>query len=185
MVFFSPIVETTWENINGEVSGIFVSVKKGIIPAADAFVPAAAFLQGFRGFVARTFSAWQKCRGGCRVMHGVFFIGKDVIVCTCPCLDGVMLADDAKLRHKMVAEQVVGAVFFSIFDAVEIADVDRAAVGVVCAGDILRAPQCGNEVSGIFFRREAVIRFRELGIAALCGEEADGLPTMTRDVAVA
>ena len=120
MVFFSPIVETTWENINGEVSGIFVSVKKGIIPAADAFVPAAAFLQGFRGFVARTFSAWQKCRGGCRVMHGVFFIGKDVIVCTCPCLDGVMLADDAKLRHKMVAEQVVGAVFFGIFDAVEI-----------------------------------------------------------------
>ena len=43
MVLFSPIVETAWENINGEVSGIFVSVKKGIVPAADAFVPAAAF----------------------------------------------------------------------------------------------------------------------------------------------
>lgn len=136
MVFFSPIVETAWENVNGEVSGIFVSVKKGIIPAADAFVPAAAFRQGIRGFVARTFSTGQKCVGGFRVMHAVFFIAKDVIVCICPCLGGV----DAKLRHKMVAEQVVGAVFFGIFDAVEIADVDRAAAGVVCAGDILRAP---------------------------------------------
>lgn len=135
MVFFSPIVETAWENIDGEVSGIFVSVKKRIIPAADAFVPAAAFQQGIRGFFACTFSARQKCGGGCRVMRGVFFIGKDVIVCICPCLGGV----DAKLRHKMVAGQVVGAVFFGIFDAVEIADVDRAAAGVVCAGDILRA----------------------------------------------
>ena len=139
MVFFSSIVETTWENIDGEVSGIFASVKKGIIPAADAFVPAAAFLQSIRGFVARMFSAWQKCGGGFRVMHGVFFIGKDVIVCICPCLDGVMLADDAKLRHKMVAGQVADTVFLCIFDAVEIADVDRAAAGVVCAGDILRA----------------------------------------------
>ena len=139
MVLFSPIVETAWENINGEVSGIFVSVKKGIVPAADAFVPAAAFRQGIWGFVARTFSARQKCGGSCRVMHGVFFIGKDVIVCICPCLDGVMRADDAKLRRKMVVGQVAGAVFFGIFDAAEIADVDRAAVGVVCAGDILRA----------------------------------------------
>jgi hypothetical protein len=139
MVFFSPIVETAWENIDGEVSGIFVSVEKGIIPAADAFVPAAAFRQGIRGFVARTFSTGQKCVGGFRVMHGVFLIAKDVIVCICPCLGGVMRADDAKLRHKMVAGQVVGAVFFGIFDAVEIADVDRAAAGVVCAGDILRA----------------------------------------------
>lgn len=185
MVFFSPIVETAWENIDSEVSGIFVSVKKGIIPAADAFVPAAAFRQGIWGFVARTFSARQKCGGSCRVMHGVFFIGKDVIVCICPFIDGVMRADDAKLRHKMVAGQVVGAVFFGIFDAVEIADVDRAAAGVVCAGDILRAPQCSDDVSGISFRREALISFRELGIAALCGEEADGLPTVTQDVAVA
>ena len=118
-------------------------------------------------------------------MHGVFFIGKDVIVCIYPFIDGVMRADDAKLHRKMVVGLFVDAVFFGIFDAVEIADVDRAVVGVVCAGDILRAPQCGDDVSGIFFRREAVIRFRELGIAALCGEEADGLPTMTRDVAVA
>lgn len=140
MVLFSPIVETAWENINGEVSSIFVSVKKDIIPAADTFVPAAAFLQGFRGFFVCTFSAWQKCGGGFRVMHGVFFIAKDVIVCTCPCLDGVMRADDAKLRRKMVVGQVAGAVFFGIFDAAEIADVDRAAVGVVCAGDILRTP---------------------------------------------
>ena len=140
IVFFSPIVETAWEDINGEVSGIFVSVKKGIIPAADAFVPAAAFRQGIWGFVARMFSAGRECGGSFRVMHGVFFIAKDVIVCICPCLDGVMLADDAKLRHKMVAGQVAGAVFFGIFDAVEIADVDGAAAGVVCAGDILRAP---------------------------------------------
>ena len=140
MVLFSPIVETTWENIDGEVSGIFVSVKKGIVPAADAFVPAAAFQQGIRGFVARTFSAWQKCGGGFRVMHGVFFIAKDVIVCIYPLIDGVMLADDAKLRHKMVAGQIVGAVFFGIFDTVEIADVDRAAASVVCASDVLCAP---------------------------------------------
>ena len=126
MVLFSPIVETAWENINGEVSGIFVSVKKGIVPAADAFVP-------------RTFSARQKCGGSCRVMHGVFFIGKDVIVCIYPFIDGVMRADDAKLSRKMVVGQVAGAVFFGIFDAAEIANVDRAAVGVVCAGDILRA----------------------------------------------
>ena len=139
MVFFSPIVETAWENIDGEVSGIFVSVKKGIVPAADAFVPAAAFQQGIRGFVARMFSARQKCGGGCRVMHGVFFIAKDVIVCICPFIDGVMRVDDTKLRHKMVAGQVADTVFLCIFDAVEIADVDRAAVGVVCAGDILRA----------------------------------------------
>ena len=140
MVFFSPIVETAWEDINGEVSGIFVSVKKGIIPAADAFVPAAAFRQGIWGFVARTFSARQKCGGSCRVMHDVFFVAKDVIVCICPCLDGVMRADDAKLRHKMVAGQVADTVFLCTFDAVEIADVDGAAAGVVCAGDILRAP---------------------------------------------
>lgn len=72
-------------------------------------------------------------------MHSVFFIGKDVIVCICPFIDGVMLADDAKLRHKMVAGQVADTVFLCTFDAAEIADVDRAAVGVVCAGDILRA----------------------------------------------
>ena len=140
MVFFSLIVETTWENIDGEVSGIFVSVKKGIIPAADAFVPAAAFRQGIWGFVARMFSAGRECGGSFRVMHGVFFIAKDVIVCICPCLDGVMLADDAKLRHKMVAGQVVDAVFFGTFDVVEIADIDGVAVGAVCASDVLCAP---------------------------------------------
>ena len=183
MVFFSPIVETAWENIDSEVSGIFVSVKKGIIPAADALVLAAAFQQGIRGFFACTFSARQKCGGGCRVMHGVFFIAKDVSIC--PFIDGVMLANDVKFRHKMVAGQVADTVFLCTFDAAEIADVDGAAAGVVCAGDILRAPQCGDDVSGIFFRREAVIRFRELGIAILCGEESDGLPAVARGIAVA
>ena len=72
-------------------------------------------------------------------MHGVFFIGKDVIVCIYPFIDGVMRADDAKLHRKMVVGLFVDAVFFGIFDAAEIANVDRAAVGVVCAGDILRA----------------------------------------------
>ena len=51
-----------------------------------------------------------------------------------------MRADDAKLRRKMVVGQVAGAVFFGIFDAAEIADVDRAAAGVVCASDVLCAP---------------------------------------------
>lgn len=62
MVFFSPIVETAWENINGEVCGIFVSVKKGIVPAADAFVPAAAFPAGYPGicrpYVLRQAEMW-------------------------------------------------------------------------------------------------------------------------------
>lgn len=73
-------------------------------------------------------------------MHDVFFVAKDVIVCICPFIDGVMLADDAKLHRKMVVGQVADTVFLCTFDAVEIADVDGAAAGVVCAGDILRAP---------------------------------------------